>query len=229
MVPAAQTTAPVTYFALDLEKSELNRTLISVNAQLGDQLQGKVDTKGMWGTYDGGLKFIDEGGLSKLKNEAHNGRLGRDTDYVNVKRSTRNVSPSSTDSATLSSDGPDSTHDSSYSPPTTPGPDDIPENRGPLHLMFLGSSLGNFAHDSAVAFLRSLPLRHGSGDTLLLGLDHNNGKEKIEVAYNDPAGITRDFIMNGLNSAGRILGNESLFEVDKWEYAAWYNEDERES
>ena len=29
----------------------------------GDELSGKVETKGMWGTYDGGLKFIQEGGL----------------------------------------------------------------------------------------------------------------------------------------------------------------------
>ena len=145
----------------------------------------------MWGTYDGGLKFVDEGGLNKLrKNDVH----GPTTSYVDVKRMARSASSSSADSA--ASDSPDS-RDSSYSPPTTPGPDDVPDNRGPLHLMFLGSSLGNFTHKDAILFLRSLPLRPGSGDTLLLGLDHDNSKEKIELAYNDPAGINRDFIMNG--------------------------------
>lgn len=221
LVANPQDAAPVTYFALDLEKRELERTLVSVNEQLGDELNGKVATKGMWGTYDGGLKFIDEGGLNKLKkNDVH----GPTTSYVDVKRKARSASSSSADSAFS---GNHDSRDSSYSPPTTPGPDDVPDNRGPLHLMFLGSSLGNFTHKTAVPFLRSLPLRPGSGDTLLLGLDHDNSKEKIELAYNDPAGITRDFIMNGLKGAGRVLGDENLFEDDKWAYAAWYDEEER--
>lgn len=49
-----------------------------------------------------------------------------------------------------------------------------------------------------IGFLSRLPLRAGSGDTLLLGLDGDNGKELVEKAYNDSKGITKDFIMNGL-------------------------------
>lgn len=68
----------------------------------------------------------------------------------------------------------------------------------PLHLLFLGSSLGNFSRKEMIGFLSRLPLRAGSGDTLLLGLDGDNGKELVEKAYNDSKGITKDFIMNGL-------------------------------
>lgn len=62
---------PITYYALDLERRELVRTLsqiimdgphdsqLRVNANdygaLGAELAGKVAARGMWGTYDGGM------------------------------------------------------------------------------------------------------------------------------------------------------------------------------
>jgi uncharacterized SAM-dependent methyltransferase len=84
--------------------------------------------------------------------------------------------------------------------------------------MFLGSSLGNFSRADGADFLRSLPLRPGSGDTLLIGLDHDNGKVMIEEAYNDTQGQTRKFIMNGLKGAGKALGDETLFDEANWDY-----------
>jgi len=93
--------------------------------------------------------------------------------------------------------------------------------------MFLGSSLGNFSRAEGAAFLRSLPLRRGYGDTLLLGLDHDNEAAKIETAYDDPKGYTRRFIMNGLKAAGITLGDERIFEEENWEYVGKYNEGER--
>jgi uncharacterized SAM-dependent methyltransferase len=89
--------------------------------------------------------------------------------------------------------------------------------------MFLGSSVGNFSRPDAAAFIRSLPLRPGSGDTLLLGLDHDNEKNLIEAAYNDPKGYTERFIKNSLRAAGRAVGNETLFDEDKWEYINHYD------
>ena len=97
----------------------------------------------------------------------------------------------------------------------------------PLHIMFLGSSLGNFSRVEGAAFLRSLPLRRGCGDTLLLGLDHDNQAAKIETAYNDPKGYTKKFIMNGLKAAGSTLGDEHMFDEDKWEYVGMYIKEER--
>jgi hypothetical protein len=170
-------------------------------------LKGKVETKGMCGTYDDGLKFVQEGGLyitggspGKLSSAALSGL--------------RALSPSPmSDVSSLSG-----TTDVDTSPPSTP--DDV---QPPLHILFLGSSLGNFTRAASADFLRSLPLRPGLGDTLLLGLDHDNNKEVIEKAYNDPAGHTKAFIMNGLKAAGRALGNENMFDEDKWEYVNNYN------
>ncbi|OSX56507.1 hypothetical protein POSPLADRAFT_1186655 [Postia placenta MAD-698-R-SB12] len=166
---------PITYYALDLQERELERTLKELRqSDVGEKIHGKVATRGLCGTYDDGLQYIQEGGLE-----------GRDT------------------------------------PPSTPG------GHSPLHILFLGSSLGNFTRGEDAAFLRSLPLRPGSGDTLLLGLDHGNDPHEIEVAYNDPKGITKAFIMNGLKCAGKALGDEELFSDDKWEYVGRYNEQER--
>lgn len=61
---------PITYYALDLERQELVRTLDQITMDehthespaapehnygaLGVELSGKVAVRGMWGTYDGG-------------------------------------------------------------------------------------------------------------------------------------------------------------------------------
>lgn len=101
------------------------------------------------------------------------------------------------------------------------------EDRPPLHILFLGSSLGNFARGEDAAFLRSLPLRPGSRDTLLLGLDHDNSPEDVMLAYHDPKGVVGAFILNGLRCAGRVLGDEGLFPEDKWAYAGRYDQERR--
>lgn len=96
----------------------------------------------------------------------------------------------------------------------------------PLHLMFLGSSLGNFDRVGSANFLRSLPLRPGSSDTLLLGLDGRNEKRRVERAYNDPEGYTAKFIMNGLNVAAKSLGLDSDVNlIERFEYVGTYNEE----
>lgn len=202
--------APITYYALDLEQRELERTLGEIqNSPLGEQLRDRVKTKGMCGTYDDGLKYLSEGGLYNL----------RTSELVDMtERATspkRSMSPGSDRSS--GSEG-QSTLVTDSTPPSSPG-----DSPAPLHIMFLGSSLGNFPRPDAVEFLRSLPLRPGFGDTLLLGLDHDNDPTSIEEAYNDSQGYTKDFIMNGLRAAGRALGNESLFEKQNWEYTNCYN------
>ena len=61
----------------------------------------------------------------------------------------------------------------------------------------------------------------------MLGLDHDNDPKDIEVAYNDPQGITEAFIMNGLKGAGQVLGDENLFIENKWAYVGRYNKEKR--
>jgi hypothetical protein len=210
-VGEANASSPITYYALDLEQRELERTLSEIEtSELGEILAGKVDTKGMCGTYNDGLKFIKEGGLV-------NGRFTNSfsTSIEPSRFSLRSTSPTS--SGCISTEVSESLNSDSSSLST---PEEI---QPPLHILFLGSSLGNFSREGAVDFLRSLPLRPGSGDTLLLGLDHDNDKEKIEKAYNDSKGYTANFIFNGLRAAGRTLGDEKMFDQDKWEYVNCYN------
>ncbi|KAI0081533.1 DUF323 domain-containing protein [Panus rudis PR-1116 ss-1] len=210
LVPSPMPNAPVTYYALDLEKRELERTLSDLsNSELGSELKGRVATKGLCATYDDGLTFIQDGGLQSQSADLQGSYL--------LDKLGRDLSPDSTISSNSTGTNADGT------PPSTPG-----SERVPLHLLFLGSSIGNFARGEDAKFLRSLPLQRGSGDTLLLGLDHANERNKIEAAYDDSKGITREFIMNGLRHAGRILGNEELFSPGKWEYVNVYNEDLRQ-
>lgn len=105
-------------------------------------------------------------------------------------------------------------HDGQSSPPERP-----------LHYLFLGSSLGNFDRASAAPFLKSLPLK--PGDTLLLGLDGRpppgpEGKKKVEMAYNDPAGHTRAFEEHGWDVVKKELGIDQGPGV---EFVGRYNEE----
>ncbi|KAJ6582790.1 DUF323 domain-containing protein [Mycena sp. CBHHK59/15] len=197
---------PITYYALDLEERELQRALAEIaESDVGKSLQGRVETKGLCATYEQGLKFAESGGLQC----AAAGRLSR-ASITAFKYDADDDSPMSGSSASDSSDA-------ATSPPSTPG--DTP----PMHLLFLGSSLGNFSRAGGADFLRTLPLRPGSGDTLLIGMDHDNGKELIEEAYNDRKGYTRRFIMNGLKAAGKALGDEALFDEENWTYVNNYD------
>jgi hypothetical protein len=168
----------------------------------------------MHGTYDEGISFVEAGGLrGRADAKAAPHKAARDASLGREPRSP--VSPGASDESSAGAD-------SHSTPPSTPG-----LGHAPLRLLFLGSSLGNFDRAGMSGFLRALPLRAGSGDTLLLGLDHDNAPADIELAYNDPKGHTRDFIMNGLRAAGRALGDEGLFSEDKWEYVNRYNVAER--
>ncbi|KAH7885435.1 hypothetical protein F5I97DRAFT_1811346 [Phlebopus sp. FC_14] len=198
-----------TYFALDLEERELQRTLMELDkSDVGSIITGKIEAKGMLGTYEDGLDFIMEGGLRTADKSSF------PLERYRIQTGHRERSPSSSSSSERDSTDTDATS------PSTPG-------QPPLHLMFLGSSLGNFARGEDVEFLRSLPLRPGFGDTLLLGLDHDNGQEEIELAYNDQKGYTREFIMNGLKAAGKALGDEELFDLNNWKYVNAYDKDDR--
>ena len=212
-VPTQSSPAQTIYYALDLERRELERSLDQLVASpVGSEIEGKIDICGLWGTYEGGLKFAEEGCLR-----------GREVSRPTMIRA-RSIS--SEGSATELSSPTSSQQDTIETPPSTPDSETIDS---PLHILFFGSSLGNFPRGEEITFLRSLPLRADKGDTLLLGLDHASDAAKIERAYNDRAGITRRFILNGLKVLGRTLGDESLFPLEKWEYVARYDAQERES
>ena len=203
--------APITYYALDLERRELERTLDQLVASpIGREMQGKVDTRGLWGTYECGFKWVEEGGL-------------RDRGVaVGV---TRPCSPSP-NGAPASSGFPvtSSELDSTEIPLSS---SDWETLEIPLHILFLGSSMGNFSRGEDATFLRSLPLRAEKGDTLLLGLDHESDAARIKGAYNDRGGFMHRWLLNGLKGAGRAMGDESLFIPERWECVGRYDEEKR--
>jgi hypothetical protein len=215
MTPSRTSPTPITYYALDLDKRELERTLEQLAVSpVGQGMVGKVDTHGLWGTYEGGVKFVKSGGLRRhglvawAVSHDRAGPLGCDSEDVAAARL-----PS-----------PSSGHDASEIPLST---SDFKTLVTPLHILFLGSSLGSISPGEDPTLLRSLPLRAGKGDTLLLGLDHTSDLAKIERAYNDRTGISRRFILNGLKHAGRVMGDESLFASEKWAYVSRYDARER--
>ncbi|KAG8695596.1 hypothetical protein FRC09_009063, partial [Ceratobasidium sp. 395] len=57
----------ISYFALDLERPELVRTLHELSTSIGPALEGRVSFGGMWGTYDGGIAFVKRGGLKEIE------------------------------------------------------------------------------------------------------------------------------------------------------------------
>ncbi|KAJ1566719.1 hypothetical protein HK405_008709 [Cladochytrium tenue] len=77
-------------------------------------------------------------------------------------------------------------------------------------LLWLGSSIGNLPRRGAAAFLaqvRELAMR--PGDTLLVGIDRRNAPRTIRAAYDDAAGVTREFCLNGLDHVDRILSGDA--------------------
>jgi len=237
----------VSYLALDLELGELQRTLGAIaKADLGAHLDGRVSIGGLCGTYDDGIDYIRGGGLLEQRSTSSLSSVATPDDNPSMEAiislkpgndnevsSTYNHDP---DVQGRSSPEPMSVA-SSNSPSLKPEVNSLDVVSPPLHLMFLGSSIGNFHPQDAANFLRTLPLRpwdNSGGDTLLLGLDHDNEPKLVELAYDDPAGHTRRFIMNGLTVLKRTFLESSavtkesveVFDPSNWDYSERYNIEE---
>lgn len=89
-------------------------------------------------------------------------------------------------------------------------------------LLWLGSSIGNFNRSEAVRFLATLPLR--PGDRALIGFDLRKASDVLELAYDDPQGVTARFIGNVLVRINREL--DGHFDHERFEYRAKYDADE---
>ncbi|KAJ4352528.1 uncharacterized protein N0V89_007877 [Didymosphaeria variabile] len=87
----------------------------------------------------------------------------------------------------------------------------------PKFMLWLGSSLGNFNRADVPPFLSGFRDALQPGDTMLIGIDSCKDPKRVFQAYNDSEGVTRDFTLNGLKNANRILGTEA-FKLDEWEH-----------
>jgi dimethylhistidine N-methyltransferase len=91
----------------------------------------------------------------------------------------------------------------------------------PMLVLFLGSTIGNFDPDPAVAFLTEVRSLLSPGDTLLLGTDLVKPIETLLDAYDDPAGVTAAFNMNLLARMNRELGAD--FDLRRFAHLATYD------
>ena len=88
---------------------------------------------------------------------------------------------------------------------------------------FLGGTIGNYKTEARARFLSSLADRMAPGDTLLLGTDLVKETERLELAYDDPAGVTAAFNKNVLAVINRELGAD--FDLDAFEHVATFDLD----
>ena len=91
----------------------------------------------------------------------------------------------------------------------------------------LGSTLGNFHGDVAVALLRNVRAAMRGEDRFILGADLRPGprksRQRLEAAYNDDQGTTAEFNLNILRVINREAGTD--FDLSCFEHRAYYDED----
>ena len=88
---------------------------------------------------------------------------------------------------------------------------------------FPGSTIGNFAHDDALALLRVMHQEAGANGAMLIGVDLQKDPAIIERAYNDSVGVTAEFNRNMLRHLNRDYG--SNFDLKAFSHEARYNVD----
>lgn len=87
--------------------------------------------------------------------------------------------------------------------------------------LYPGSSIGNFTPPEAGRFLRQLRRQTDPAGGLLIGVDLVKPAEVLELAYDDPLGVTAAFNLNVLNHVNRLLGSNFL--TQDWRHVALYN------
>lgn len=105
-------------------------------------------------------------------------------------------------------------------------PIQLPDGLGsPRWIAFLGSTLGNFDEGDATALLSRVRSALGPADRFLLGIDLRPGqhktKERIELAYNDAAGVTASFSVNLLQVVNDQFGSD--FDTAGWTHRSVYS------
>ncbi|MEM6645874.1 MAG: L-histidine N(alpha)-methyltransferase [Bacteroidota bacterium] len=88
---------------------------------------------------------------------------------------------------------------------------------------FPGSTIGNFTPTEAEAFLKGAARLVGPGGLLLMGVDLKKEKPVLDLAYDDPEGVTAAFNLNILTRLNREL--DADFDLDAFAHRAFYNED----
>jgi L-histidine N-alpha-methyltransferase len=94
-----------------------------------------------------------------------------------------------------------------------------------LLVLFLGSTIGNFDRPAGEAFLREVRAMLRPDDSLLLATDLEQPVHDLELAYDDPLGVTAAFNLNLLARINREL--DGNFDLKNFQHLAPYNAEQR--
>jgi L-histidine N-alpha-methyltransferase len=94
-----------------------------------------------------------------------------------------------------------------------------------LLVLFLGSTIGNFDRKAGTSFLNRLRQILQPGDVLLLGTDLEKPRPQLQLAYDDPLGVTAAFNLNLLARINRELNAD--FRLHQFRHEARFNPNER--
>jgi L-histidine Nalpha-methyltransferase len=100
----------------------------------------------------------------------------------------------------------------------------VPQAVPPRMIAFLGGTIGNLYPGERRDFLERIRALLDPGDHLLLGTDLIKDRARLELAYDDPAGVTAEFNKNVLNVLNREL--DADFDLDCFEHVARFDERE---
>ncbi|MGB2816169.1 MAG: L-histidine N(alpha)-methyltransferase [Burkholderiaceae bacterium] len=92
---------------------------------------------------------------------------------------------------------------------------------GPRTVFYPGSSIGNFAPEAALTFLARVREASSAGGHLILGADLVRDKQSLDLAYDDPLGVTAAFNLNVLRNVNRVL--DADFDVADWRHVAFFD------
>lgn len=92
---------------------------------------------------------------------------------------------------------------------------------GARTFFYPGSSIGNFAPEAAYAFLQRTREACGDDGHLLLGVDLIKDERLLNLAYDDPLGVTAAFNLNVLRNVNGMIGSD--FDVADWRHVAFFN------
>jgi L-histidine N-alpha-methyltransferase len=86
---------------------------------------------------------------------------------------------------------------------------------------FLGGTIGNLYVEERAAFLGALADSLEPGDSLLLGTDLVKSADRLIAAYDDPQGITAQFVTNCLRVVNREL--DADFDLEQFSYVPFWD------
>ncbi|KAL8897463.1 MAG: hypothetical protein Q9207_007208 [Kuettlingeria erythrocarpa] len=90
-------------------------------------------------------------------------------------------------------------------------------------LLWLGNSIGNFDSTDASALLARFDACMATKDLqFIIGIDGCRDQSQIEKCYDPVHPVTRDFLMNGLDQANKVLGT-SVFRKEEWTCKGFYD------